>query len=473
MYIFKSNAPEGEDQYLSKSSKNTVASASATDTILARLPIAPVVPAQTALLSGSLSPSSEVLESISQSIINAGVISTIGAALAQDYVKVAANEQGGNAVIASLEAYSKNILDNLSDASLAAVPIASLSEAVGSATPLMNAPTELMNNGLAELIAPSAPASAAMVVSADTLVIDVSTLPTVSAPVVIAALSDNAITVLDSVNGNVQITDFVAPQASVENFINTGAGTLTVTTAASHVSSLSLSGKVAFTALADEVTSGITVSGQSDSSNVTLFLVGGASSAHGSSDFITLGNGNNFVFDAGDGQVLVNLGSGQNTVLLAGVGVTGVVNIANHDSSVGDFVALAANGIASAHDLASSALVTIAGLNNTAQSQDAISFLGDMDSQLMWSAGTAGGSQVTHVQGNVASLENWISAAQNQASSAHSVAWFQFGGNTYILESAQGKAGDHAGDTLVKLTGLTQFTNTDGDLSVGMIHLAG
>jgi len=471
MYIFKSNAPEGEEQYLSKSSKNSVANASASEAMLARLPIAPVVPAQAAVLAGSLAPSSEVLESIAQSISNAGVISTIGAPLAQDYAKVAANEESGNAVIASLEAYSKNILENIADTSLVAVPIASLSDAVGSVAPVMSASSELINHGLAASIAVSAPAP--IIVSADKSVIDVSTLPTVSAPVVITALSDSALTVLDSGNSNVQITDFVAPQASVENFINTGAGTLTVTTDASHVSSLSLSGKVAFTALADEVTSGITVSGQSDSSNVTLFLVGGASGSQGSSDFITLGNGNNFVFDAGDGQVLVNLGSGQNTVLLAGVGVTGVVNIANHDSSVGDFVALAANGIASAHDLASSALVTIAGLNNNAQSQDAISFLGDMDSQLMWSAGTASGSQVMHVQGDAASLENWISAAQHQASSAHSVAWFQFGGNTYILESANGKAGDHAGDTLVKLTGLTHFSNTDGDLSVGMIHLAG
>jgi hypothetical protein len=234
-----------------------------------------------------------------------------------------------------------------------------------------------------------------------------------------------------------------------------------------------LTGNVAYTALADEVTSGITVSGESDSSNVTLFLLGGASSAQGSSDYITLGNGNNFVFDAGDGQVLFNLGSGQNTVLLAGVGVTGVVNLAKHDNSTSDFVALAANGLTTAHELAASELLSIGGLNNNAQSQDAITFLSDMDSQLSWAHGTASGSQITSVAGDAASLENWISTAQSLAHAAHSVAWFQFGGNTFVLETAATKAGDHSGDTLVKLTGLTQFTNTEGDLSIGMIHLAG
>jgi len=53
------------------------------------------------------------------------------------------------------------------------------------------------------------------------------------------------------------------------------------------------------------------------------------------------------------------------------------------------------------------------------------------------------------------------------------VAWFHFAGNTYVLETAAGASGNHTGDTLVKLTGLTQFTNTDGELSIGMLHLAG
>jgi hypothetical protein len=463
MYIFKSDPPNGEDEYLSKSSKSPLASTSAADGVFARLQ--PVVPAQTALLAGGYAPNALVLSNIAESIANAGAISSIGRPVSADYVKVAANELSNNdALAASLEAFSKNLLVN-HEVTQAVVPIASLSDVVGS-TPTVAHSTPL------DLAANNATLAPTMI-SFDNALLDVSTLPTIGAPVVITALSDGAVTVLDSASANVHIADFVTPQVTTENFINTGSGTLTVTTAATHVSSLSLTGNVAYTALADEVTSGITVSGESDSSNVTLYLLGGASSTQVSSDFITLGNGDNFVFDAGDGQVLFNLGSGQNTVLLAGVGVTGVVNLAKHDNSTSDFVALAANGLTTAHELAASELLIIGGLNNNAQSQDAITFLSDMDSQLSWAHGTASGSQITSVAGDAASLENWISTAQSLAHAAHSVAWFQFGGNTFVLETGAIKAGDHSGETLVKLTGLTQFTNTEGDLSIGMIHLAG
>jgi len=463
MYIFKSDTPDGADEYLSKSSKNLATSSSTAEGVLARLQIAPIVPAQIASISGSFAPTSAVLSSIAESITAAGAISNIGRPVSEDYAIQAANEESNNTLVASLEAFSKNLLANANEASLAIVPIASLSD-----TSLGQIPTAVDNQ-----VQITAASVTSVALPIEHVVVDVSTLPVVSAPVVITALSDSAITVIDSGNNNVQIQDFVAPLVTTESFVNTGAGTLTVTTAATHVASLSLSGNVAYTALADEVTSGITVSGQSDASNVTLFLVGGASNAQGSSDFITLGNGNDFVFDAGDGQVLLNLGSGQNTVILAGVGVTGVVNLAAHDSSVADMIALAANGLSSPHDLANNALVTVAGLNNNAQGQDVITFLGDMDSQLVWAQGSATGAQVTHVSGDAASLESWVSAAQLQAGNEHSVAWFHFAGNTYVLETAAGASGNHTGDTLVKLTGLTQFTNTDGELSIGMLHLAG
>jgi hypothetical protein len=473
MYIFESDAFDEGQQSAAKSSKSQAPSVPALDGAVARVLLVPVVPAQTATLNGVFAPSAAVLSSLAESVAAAGVISTIGQAVSSDYATIAANEQNNQAnLAASLEAVSKSLLANAGDPSLAAIPIASLSEATFTApsqsTPLLSTVSVPEFVGVPEALMTLA--SSAL---PDQAAIDVSTLSTLGAPVVITGLSETAVTVIDNANSNIQIQDFVAPVASSESFINTGLGTLTVTTSATNVSSLSLSGKVAYTALADEVTSGITVSGQSDSSNITLFLVGGASSAQGSSDYITLGNGNNFVFDAGDGQVLLNLGSGQNTILLAGVGVSGVVNFAAHDNSVADLVAVAANGATSAHDMVTNGLLKISGLNNNAQSQDAINFLGDVNGQLMWSNGSASNSQVTNVAGDSANLESWINAAQAQAQNAHSVAWFQFGGNTYVYESVSGNAANHSGDTLIQLTGLTQFTNTNADLSIGMLHLAG
>jgi len=463
MYIFKSDPPDGADEYLTKSSRSPLASPSAAEVGPTRLQIAAVVPAQTASLAGAFAPSGLVLSSIAESIAAAGVISNIGRPFSEEYVTQAANENSANAITASLEAFSKSLLTNLGDASLAIVPIASLSD-----TNLSQAPAVTIVHSEAPIANSTLP-----VIASEQGVIDISIISLISTPVIITALSDNSVTVIDGANANVQISDFIAPVATVESFINTGTGTLTVTTAATNIASLSLSGNVVFTALGDEITSGITVSGESDSSNVTLFLVGGASSAQGSSDFITLGNGNDFVFDAGNGQVLLNLGSGENTVLLSGVGVTGVINLASHAQSLSDFVALAPNGLSSSHDFATNDLVTIAGLNNSAQSHDAITFLGDMDSQLLWAGGTGNTAQVTSAAGDASNLASWISAAQAHASNAHNVAWFQFGGNTYVLEAVSGNAGNHAGDTLIKLTGLTQFTGDNNELSIGMLHLAG
>ena len=465
MYVFNLDTSDEAEQFLPKSSKSPVASAALTEVNGVRLPPAPVVQAPMATLSGSVIPSGLVLGDITDSIASISLITNLGLPVSQAYITQAANEEALNskALIGSLEAYSQNVLNNLSELSSAPIAIANLSD-------LANEQSALPMTSAADLRGPVfVPAGAPL----DHAIIDVSTLQSYIAPVVITALSDSAVMVLDSANGNVQINDFIAPQAVVESFINTGAGTLTVTTAASHLASLSLSGNIAFTATADEVTSGITVSGGADAANVALFLMGGSSSAQGSSDFITLGNGNDFVLDAGDGQLFINLGSGQDTVILAGVGVTGVVNFAAHAASVGDMVAVAANGIESAQALSVNALMSIAGLNNDAQSQDAITFLSDMDAQIAWAGGTGSSAHVGTVNGDAGNLANWIAAAQTLASNAHSVAWFQFGGNTYVLESANGSGVNHAGDTLIKLVGLTQFTGNNGEFSTGALHLAG
>lgn len=463
MYIFKPNSSDGLDDKLSKPSNNALAPVA--DGLLARMPLAPVVQVQAAVLAGSSAPAGLLISSIVDAIVIAGVVSNIAVPLTSEYAAQAANESAANNLAGALEAFSKNALSNLADTNFTPVPITSLSE--------NNFMQDLSTALLARDVLVPLASTQVMALPDQQSIVDVSALPATSAPIQIASLTDNVLTVSNSANTNVNIVNLEAPQAKIENFINTGAGTLTVVTAGTNLSSLSLTGNVAFTATAVEVTTGITVSGLNDASDVSLYLVAGASAAQGSSDVITLGNGNDFVLDAGDGQIMLNLGTGSNMVLLTGVGVTGLVNIADHDLEKSDFVAVASNGLNTASALAASDLVTIAGLNNDARGHDTVAFLSDMGASLSWVGHSASAAQVSVVASQANELVNWVSAAQQQASNPHSVAWFQFNGNTYVLESAVGTAGNHVGDTLIKFTGLTQFTGDDGELAFGMLHLAG
>jgi len=457
MYIFKSDPSDGSDDSLLKSSKTSLSASQAAENMLARLQ-APVVAAPIASLSAPL-PTGIVLSNLIDSVALAGVISTIGQPANQSFAKP------DHAALMSAQHFAEEKFSKeaqglfasaLSD--VKAVPISSLAE-----TMIAHQPVTAPENAV--VIGASSPVT----FSNQAGVIDLSTLPA-GTPVVITQLSDagSAVTVIHESSGNVRIADFQPIDAVSQTFINTGLGVLTVTTPATKVSSLSLNGNVEFTATGIEVTSGITVSGESDSSNVALYITGGASSASGSSDVINLGDGNNFVFNAGDGAIFINLGLGANSVILAGVGASGVVNLATNDAGRGDFVAIAANGLSDPNALAAAPLVTITGLNGG----DAISFLSDMGSDLSWAAGSAQSAQVQTARGDAANLASWIAAAQAQASAAHTVAWFQFDGATYIYESV-GNASNHNGDTLVKLTGTINLADGQVELSQGLLQLLG
>ncbi len=454
---------------LDNKSSNSPLVNSAADPVIARIALAQVVPAQPAVLAGSSVSLGVSSSPIIDSVLIAGITSNVMLPLTSEYVaNPTLYDDSSKTLAGALEAFSKNLVNQLNEASFATVPIVSLSETAQ----VQDLGVGSLANQALESFGPLFP-NASLSLPVAQSVVDVSALSS-NAPVAVAALTQAAFTVIDSSSTNVEISNLIAPQAIVENFVNIGSGTLTVATTGTHLASLNLSGNVAFTATADQVTTGITVSGQSDSSNVNLYLANGADANVGGKDIIALGNGNDFVMDAGNGQITLDLGSGSNVVMLVGVGVNGNVNFAMHTDANSDVVVVAANSVSSASALASHPLVTITGLNNEAHSNDSITFLGDMGSALSWANGSgAAGAQVVNVQGDSANLVNWISAAQNDAHAAHSVSWFQFNGNTYVLESALGAAGNHIGDTVIKLTGLTQFTGSDGELAFGMLHLAG
>ena len=456
MYIFKPNTPDGTDEYLSKSPKNTAATQKSADGVLARIS-APVVPAQVAVLNEAIAPVGTVLGNLIDSVVLAGIVSTIGQPVSIDYTRESANQ---NLALID-ETIAKNALTVLANTANTILPISSLSDGTA---PAPSSPAEFNLVG-----APKLATAFGVVDLSDAF------LTAQSAPTAIQDLSsaNPSITVIDGSNDNVQIADFVPPTTVSETFINTGLGKLTIITPATSVASLSLSGNVEFTATNMEVTSGITVSGNSDASNVVLYITGGASKANGSVDRIHLGDGNNVVFDAGDGTILMDLGSGANTVVLSGVGVTGVVSFAAHNNALSDTVAIASTDFSQLAQTGTIPLVTITGLNVGANSSDKISFLGDLGSELSWAGGSAQKAQVSGVTGDATLLVNWINAAQATASTAHSIAWFHFDGATYILESVGDAQAPNVGDTLIRLTGTFSFTGVDGALSTGMLNLLG
>jgi len=455
MYIFKSNTPDGADQYLSKSPKNSAALQKSAESGVARAQT-PVVPAQIAALNEAIAPAGIVLSNMLDSVVIAGVVSSIGQPVEFDYTRNAANQM----VTHFDETIAKNALSILANSATPIVPISSLSEA----TTALDAPASDLH-----VTTPYLQSTPFIELTDGFLVLQ-------NLPSHIQNLSNNglAITVIDSAKENVQVPDFVPAKTVVsETFVNTGLGKLTVITPATSVASLSLSGNVEFTATSMEVTSGITVSGQADASDVVLYITGGASKTTGSMDVINLGDGNNLVFDAGNGAILIDTGSGANSVILTGVGVSGSITFGSHNNALSDSVALAPSGFISAQELAAAPLVTITGFNVNTKSADVISFLGDLGGDLVLAGGSAQSAHIQSVQGDAASLVNWISAAQDQANTSHSVAWFHFDGATYILEAASVTNNLHINDTLVKLTGTVQFTGVDGELTAGMLHLLG
>lgn len=213
----------------------------------------------------------------------------------------------------------------------------------------------------------------------------------------------------------------------------------------------------------------VSVQGASDvtvatdnSSHVTL-----ASSA--SSYAVSVGDSTNSVTDITVGvAVKINAGAGANTVTL-GAGASGTVSFAAHTAA--DTVVLAPS------ETDAKAVVAISGLNNSGS--DAIRFSGDADTLVGFTQVTA--AAVTGSGGNADTLAAWVQAADGAQGSgvggaAHTVTWFVFQGNTYLLESAAGQSADAgsmpAANTLAELTG-TGYTFAHAGGANGTLHLLG
>jgi len=183
----------------------------------------------------------------------------------------------------------------------------------------------------------------------------------------------------------------------------------------------------------------------------------------------TVGDSSNAVTDITiDASVKITAGAGANTVTL-GPGASGTVSFAAHTAA--DAVVLAPS------EANPKAIVVISVLNN--DGQDTIRFSGDVNTLVGFAQVTAGA--VAAGGGDATTLAAWVQAADGAQGSgvggaAHTVTWFVFEGNTYLLESVAGQASDggtmRADNTLVELagTGYT-FAHTTG--AGGTVHLLG
>ena len=457
MHIPKIKNPHNLGERFARLSKAPPVGSAATEFV-----VAPSIAGQSLGLAASALPFGVLLTGILDSLVLPNAINAIGQVVDQRSTLSAIDAN----LMAPPPAYDQvgldqKALENLANSTSNVLLISGLTE--------LSANTVLAQ----EYSAASTLKPAALAI--DPAFIDLSLLPA-SAPVLITQLSsggESVITVIDEVEGSMYIADYRLAQAVSETFINTGLGTLTVTTPATVLSTLSLSGKVEFVGAGMEVTTGITVSGTTDSSDVALYIHGGANSGLGSTDVINLGDGNNVVFDVGDGRILINLGGGSNSVILGGTGVSGAVHFASHPDIVSNFIAIAPNGKENAQALSAAPLVAVSGLNSGSNSSDIGAFLGDLNGDLLWAGGSA---QSAHVQLGDADLHNlsfWVSAAQSKASQAHSLAWFQFEGATYVLETVNGAEGVRTSDTLVKFVGAVTFTGVSGELTQDILHLIG
>ncbi|MPW17637.1 DUF4214 domain-containing protein [Paraburkholderia sp. CNPSo 3157] len=282
----------------------------------------------------------------------------------------------------------------------------------------------------------------------------------------IGTLTDNNLgTLTFTGTANADVGNLVVSGGTVTNLTITNSGTGTATvgdgTAFSDaiLTKLTLNGNVAFGAnsltvpAATGAQTGFTLSGATDNAHVNIHLSGAAGA--GVTDTITLGNGNNFITDDSlNGTVKVTVGTGSNLVDLSaggGTDATGsysaTVNLGAHSAATGvdqiNVGVLGATGAVNAGGVtAANTVINGAGAGDIITLHDA----------LLASVAQVSDAKQTVISG-ASSFASALAAADNGLA-AHSAVAFQYGGNTYVVESVAAGTGTlQAGDTLIQLTG--------------------
>jgi len=233
------------------------------------------------------------------------------------------------------------------------------------------------------------------------------------------------------------------------------------TTASNHIVTLGTGTDAVTDTTAGSTT--ISITGSSTSSDAVV--ANSAQTVH-----ITLGNGTDVIAATATGaSINISVGTGVNTIVV-GADTTGTISLGAHTGT--DAIGLGASGTSL------TAIEKISGLNNA--TTDTLTFSGDISASLTGFTQVTAGA-VVGSGGDTTLLADWVAAADGLdakvAGAAHSVTWFQYQGNTYLLESVAGATADAgtmvAGNTLVELTGTGYtFAHTTG-AGGGTLHLLG
>ncbi|MFL9903371.1 DUF4214 domain-containing protein [Paraburkholderia fungorum] len=260
--------------------------------------------------------------------------------------------------------------------------------------------------------------------------------------------------------GNTTIGVLNNANSTVLNVSDSDTGVVTIGTLNSGLTSLTLNGNVALGGLAptvvgsvstpittdglqDSFANGVTISGATDNAHVTANLTVGAAATF--TDSITLGNGNNYVLDASTaGTVNVTVGTGSNLIDLS----------KGAASTYSASVTLGAHSAATGVDSISVGTVVASAVTPNTVITGAVK--GDIITINDATAATTI-TQATTVQQTAITAAGSLSAAINIADNglaAQKAVAFQFGGNTYVIEShAAGTGTLAAGDTFIELMG--------------------
>ena len=256
---------------------------------------------------------------------------------------------------------------------------------------------------------------------------------------------------------------------------NAGLSTVTVGNASAgafadaSMTSLTLTGNVALgidtvtgttpnAATATGATTGVTVAAGTDNAHININLTGAAS---GSTDSITVGNGNDYITDGSTaGTVKVVVGTGSNLIVLGSTSdTTGsyAVTLGTHTptNSLYDSISDGAKIVSSGTYMPTAPNLVITGATgSSATAGDVITFSAD-NQAVVGTTQLAGVSGVLTVQNAItasSSLATTISTLENAVSThADNVAYSVFQGNTYIAEANNASAAAATNQSLITL----------------------
>ena len=283
----------------------------------------------------------------------------------------------------------------------------------------------------------------------------------------VGTFTDNSATTLNISASGSDTNFFSIDAASAKTISFNDSVDLSLTRfSAPQASSVTITGQGSLIAVMNQVGTApvIDASGSGGSLGLTF--------GNGTPVHLTGGSGSTQIFNSGANVLNITLGSASDSVA-NGAGTYGTVSFATHTAA--DQISVGANAASNATpDLTH--ILAVSGLNNVGL--DTVTF---NDGE-----GTAGASfqqitaaQVTASGALTTTLAGWVAAATGLGNSvqqsAHGVVEFQFGGNTYLVETATttdaGVISAH--DAIVELTG-TGFTFAHtSTINGGVLNLAG